>query len=162
MVSAFLQGHPVKKIMTASSTRTLLALLIVLYFAVSANAQGGGGRGQSAPIVPQDPKTLKRDPRGHPDFTGLWNNQYTPDLTAAVPGGQFPFTPYGAERWKNVDTKNDPTGFCLPVGPSRAFTAPFPVYFLQTPKVLGALFEYQTTWRMFYIDGKHPEDLGDY
>src|SRR5207244_7253434 len=38
----------------------------------------------------------------------------------------------------------------------------FRVQFLKTPKVLGALFEYQTTWRMFYIDGQHPADLGDY
>ena len=134
--------------------------------AVQGAAQGGGrgqgARGQTPAIVPQDPSTLKRDPQGHPDFTGMWNNQYTPDITTAVPGGQLPFTPYGAERWKNVDTKDDPTGLCLPVGPSRAFTAPFPVYFLQTPKVIGALFEYQTTWRMFYLDVKHPEDLGDY
>ena len=125
--------------------------------------QAQGGRGQTAPpIVPQDPATLKRDSQGHPDFTGMWNVQYTPDITTAVPGGQLPFTAYGAERWKNVDTKDDPTGLCLPVGPSRAFTAPFPVYFLQTSKVIGALFEYQTTWRMFYVDGTHPEDLGDY
>ena len=133
--------------------------------AQQAGARGqGGGRGQAqAPaIVPQDPKTLKRDPQGHPDFTGMWNNQYTPDITTAVPGGQLPFTPYGAERWKNVDTKDDPTGLCLPVGPSRAFTAPFPVYILQTPKVIGALFEYQTTYRMFYVDGTHPADIGDY
>jgi hypothetical protein len=91
----------------------------------------------------------------------MWNNQYTPDIGTAVAVG-IPFTPYGAERWKNVDTKDDPTGMCLPVGPSRAFTSPFPVYFLQRPKVIGALFEYQTTYRMFYIDGKHSADLGDY
>jgi hypothetical protein len=130
-----------------------VALMIAFAWTAPAKAQA---------ILPQDPKTLKRDPLGHPDFTGMWDNQYTPDLTTAIPGGQIPFTPYGAERWKNVDTKNDPTGLCLPVGPSRLFTAPFPVYFLQTPKVIGALFEYQTTYRMFYIDGKHPDDLGDY
>ena len=146
--------------MRANLLRYFVLIVILVSCAEPAHSQ----RGQAAqpPVAPQDPATLKRDPLGHPDFTGMWNNQYTPDLTAAVPGGQFPFTPYGAERWKKVDTKNDPTGFCLPVGPSRAFTAPFPVYFLQTPKVLGALFEYQTTYRMFYIDGKHPADLGDY
>jgi hypothetical protein len=127
-----------------------------------ARGQGGGRGAAPAAITPQDPKTLKRDPLGHPDFTGMWDNQYTPDLTAAVPGGQLPFTAYGAERWKKVDLKNDPTGLCLPVGPSRAFTAPLPVYILQTPKVVGFLFEYQTIYRMAYIDGKHPEDLGDY
>lgn len=155
--------------MKASLYAVVTLILIGAGIALPASAQQAGGRGQgggrgqaAAPIVPQDPKTLKRDAQGHPDFTGMWNNQYTPDITTAVPGGQLPFTPYGAQRWKNVDTKDDPTGVCLPVGPSRAFTSPFPVYFLQTPKVIGALFEYQTTWRMFYVDGTHPADLGDY
>lgn len=110
----------------------------------------------------RDTATVKRDLQGHPDFTGMWNNQYTPDLRTAVEGRELPFTPYGAERWKNVDLKDDPTGLCLPVGPSRAFTAPFPVYFLQTPKVIGTLFEYQTTWRLFYVDAEHPSNLGDF
>ena len=151
------------------AAQMLMLALVLCAVAVPAHAQGqpptqgqGGTRGQAQATTPQDPKTLKRDAQGHPDFTGMWDNQYTPDLTAAIPGGQIPFTPYGAERWKKVDTKNDPTGLCLPVGPTRLFTSPFPVYFLQTPKVLGALFEYQTTYRMFYIDGKHPDDLGDY
>src|SRR5437870_12013105 len=147
---------------------TLVAILISLV--QSAQAQGGGGRGQgqgrgqaAPPIVPQDPATLKRDALGHPDFTGMWNNQYTPDLTTAVPGGQFPFTPYGADRWKNVDTKNDPTGVCLPVGPSRAFTAPFPVQVVQSGKMIAFLFEYQTIYRMIYMDGRpHPADIADY
>lgn len=146
-----------------------LAIVLTTISVVPAYAQRGGrgqggARGQEPEqVVPQNPATLKRDANGHPDFGGMWNNQYTPDLTTAVPGGVFPFTPYGAERWKNVDTKNDPTAYCLPVGPSRAFTAPFPNYILQTPEVIGVLFEYQTTYRMIYMDGRgHPADLGDY
>jgi hypothetical protein len=38
--------------------------------------------------------------------------------------------------------EGDPTG-CAFRSVLTAFTAPFPVYFLQTPKVIGALFEYQ-------------------
>src|SRR6478672_8172999 len=60
-----------------------------------------------------------------PDFSGFWNNQYTPNLATAL-GHEPPYTPFGLDRWKNVDTQNDPTGKCLPVGPSRAFTAPMP------------------------------------
>jgi hypothetical protein len=133
--------------------------------AAPAAAQGGGGRGAAAPpapIVPQDPKTLKRDAQGHPDFSGMWNNQYTPNLLAAVAGGELPFTPLGAERWKNVDTRYDPTAICLPPGPSRLFTSPFPNQVLQSPQVIAVAFEYFTTWRLFYVNGTHPEDLGDY
>lgn len=148
--------------MKAIMTRRLLfAFTLILFASAISNAQQGA-RGQEPPIVRQDPKTLRRDAHGRPDLTGMWNIQYTPDISTAVPGGKIPFTPYGQQRWKDVDTAKDPTGFCLPVGPSRAFTSPFPVYFLQTPNVIGALFEYQTIWRMFYIGGKHPDDMGAY
>ena len=97
-----------------------------------------------------------------PDLNGIWRNQYTPDLAQAL-GRQPPFTPYGAERWRTVDTAKDPTGVCLPPGPSRAFTAPFPFMLVQQPKGIGLLFEYQTIWRMIYMDGRgHPEDIADY
>jgi hypothetical protein len=97
-----------------------------------------------------------------PDLSGFWNNQYTPNLAQAL-GQEPPYTPYGLQRWKDVDTKDDPTGFCLPVGPSRAFTAPFPVQIVQSPKIIAFLFEYQTIYRMIYMDGrKHPEDIMDY
>jgi len=96
-----------------------------------------------------------------PDLTGFWNNQYTPNLAQAL-GHEPPYTSYGAERWKNVDTKDDPTGMCLPVGPSRAFTAPMPFQVLQGPTMVAFLFEYQTIYRMVYIDKKHPPDIMDY
>ena len=97
-----------------------------------------------------------------PDLSGIWRNQYTPDLAQAF-GKQPPFTLYGAERWRTVDTSKDPTGICLPPGPSRAFTAPFPFVLVQHPKAIGLLFEYQTIWRMIYMDGRsHPKDIADY
>jgi hypothetical protein len=73
-------------------------------------------------------------------LTGFWANQYTPDLSRAL-GRQPPFTPYGAERWRTVDTAKDPTGFCLPPGPTRAFTAPFPFLLVQHPDVVAILYE---------------------
>jgi hypothetical protein len=97
-----------------------------------------------------------------PDLSGFWNNQYTPNLATAL-GHEPPYTPYGQERWTNVDTKDDPTGRCLPVGPSRAFTAPFPFHVVQGPKMIALLFEYQTIYRMIYMDGRpHPPEIADY
>ena len=97
-----------------------------------------------------------------PDLNGFWNNQYTPNLATAL-GHEPPYTPYGLERWTNVDTKDDPTGQCLPVGPSRAFTAPMPFQIVQNPKMIAFLFEYQTIYRMVYMDGRpHPQDIVDY
>jgi hypothetical protein len=97
-----------------------------------------------------------------PDLSGFWINQYTPDLSVAL-GRQPPFTALGAERWRTVDTSKDPTGICLPVGPSRGFTAPFPFLLVQQDEYVGILFEYQSIWRAIYLDGRpHPEDIADY
>jgi len=98
----------------------------------------------------------------HPDLNGFWNNQYTPNLAQAL-GHELPYTPYGLQRWKGVDTKDDPTGRCLPVGPSRAFTAPMPFQLVQGPNVIAFLYEYQTIYRLIYMDGRqHPPDILEY
>src|SRR5436309_16090344 len=76
-----------------------------------------------------------------PDFSGFWNNQYTPNLAQAL-GHEPPYPPPGRERWKNVDTKDDPTADCLQVGPSRPFTGPFPFEVGQSPKMIAFLFEH--------------------
>ena len=97
-----------------------------------------------------------------PDFNGLWQPQYTPDLVKAY-GKELPFTPHGAERWKKVDTANDPTAFCLPVGPARALQSPYPFEILQTGNRLALVFEYQWTFRLFYVDGRMPPaDIAEY
>ncbi len=97
-----------------------------------------------------------------PDLNGFWINQYTPDLSVAL-GKQPPFTDFGAERWRTVDLAKDPTAICLPVGPSRGFTAPFPFILVQNDKMISIMFEYQSIWRAIYLDGRaHPDDLADY
>jgi hypothetical protein len=97
-----------------------------------------------------------------PNLAGTWRNQYTPNL-ADVLGKEPPYTAYGAERWRTVDTAKDPTGFCLPPGPSRIFTSPFPFILMQQGDMISFLFEYQTLWRIVYMDGRpHPKDIADY
>lgn len=106
--------------------------------------------------------TVAAQSPSRPDFNGFWINQYTPDL-AAVLGTQPPFTEFGAERWRTVDTAKDPTAICLPVGPSRALTAPFPFLLVQSDTMIAVMFEYQAIWRSIYLDGRaHPDDLADY
>ena len=103
-----------------------------------------------------------QDAQSHPDLSGFWVNQYTPSLSTVL-GGEPPFTDFGAEQWRIVDTSKDPTAICLPVGPSRAFTAPFPFQLVQGKDSIAILFEYQSIWRAIYLDGRpHPEDVADY
>jgi hypothetical protein len=108
------------------------------------------------------PAIAQAPARNAPDFAGTWRNQYTPNLAEAL-GKEPPYTPYGAERWRTVDTAKDPTGFCLPPGPSRIFTSPFPFILMQQGDMISFLFEYQTLWRVVYMDGRrHPADIADY
>ena len=102
-------------------------------------------------------------PRNNPpNLAGAWRSQYTPNLADAL-GHEPPYTPHGAERWRTVDTSKDPTGFCLPPGPSRVLTSPFPFLIVQQGDRIGLLFEYQTIWRVVYMDGRgHPNDMADY
>jgi len=107
--------------------------------------------------------TLAQTPvKNPPNFAGIWSNQYTPNLATAL-GKEPPYTALGAERWRTVDTAKDPTGFCLPPGPSRIFTSPFPFILMQQGDMISLLFEYQTLWRVVYVDGRpHPADIMDY
>jgi hypothetical protein len=99
---------------------------------------------------------------GPADLNGMWQGPYTPNLAAAY-GKDLPFTAHGAEKWAKVDTANDPTGFCLPVGPARGIQAPFPFQIVQTGAMVAILFAYQRTYRMIYTDGrKPPDDIHEY
>jgi hypothetical protein len=100
----------------------------------------------------------------HPDLNGVWQGPYTPDLSRTLPRGEsIPLTPYGADRFKNVDPANNPDGFCLPVGPARGFQSPAPFQVVQNENVIAILFENQRIFRIVYIDGtKHPADIAEY
>jgi hypothetical protein len=96
-----------------------------------------------------------------PDFSGVWQAPYTPSLTRAL-GHEPPMTPLGMQRYQaNRDTHEaeDPSSYCLPVGPARGIQAPMPFQIIQTPGVVAILFEYQRTFRLIYTDGRgHPKD----
>ena len=128
--------------MIARVRRFALGVTLLVVLAPAAATQT-----QSAPSVP--------------DLSGFWINQYTPDLSRVL-GKQPPFTPQGADRWRNVDTANDPTGRCWPPGPTRAFTAPYPFVLVQHSNTVAILFEYFTIWRVVYLDGRpHPANIAD-
>ena len=93
-----------------------------------------------------------------PLLDGVWQGPYVPDTSRAL-GHDLPLTAFGKEKFKSVDTANDPTSYCLPVGPARAIQAPFPFQIVQSPAIVTILFEYQRTFRIIYLDGReHPKD----
>jgi hypothetical protein len=130
--------------MTRSSGKTAVIAWTVIAFAL-----------MMRPVLAQQKR---------PDLNGVWQGPYTPDLSRTLQRGEtIPFTPYGDERFKNVDPADNPDGFCLPVGPARGFQSPAPFQIVQNDNTIAVLFENQRIYRIIYTDGtKHPEDIADY
>jgi hypothetical protein len=101
-----------------------------------------------------------------PDLNGLWDGvSNTSNLVQSMKaqGKEVPFTALGAERYKKIDMAQNPNGFCLPPGPSRALTGPSPFQIVQSPGSIAILFENHFIYRLIYTDGsKHPDDIHDY
>ena len=120
---------------------------------------------------------------GKPDLSGLWvtapGNQLPCGrglvecgielplsreggyMGASLPGG-LPYQPWAAElAKKNMATsaKDDPHGQCLPDTFLRAYGLPHIVKFVQTPRLLVALQEYNVDYRQIFLDGRTlPDD----
>ena len=96
-------------------------------------------------------------PASNRDLTGYWNIPYVPNM-ALGHEENVPYTPVGQAAFKNHDSKDDPTGFCLKPGVPRIMGSPYPMQIVQTPTQVLFLFEYMNLWRAIYTDGRphHP------
>ena len=105
---------------------------------------------------------------GKPDFSGVWDHPYVPDMSGSNArnpalqkgAGPLPYTPAGLENIKSYDPEKngDYTGMCMPFGLMRSVNAPYPFQIMQNDKYLTFLFE-QSNW--FYIvpfKSEHSKD----
>jgi hypothetical protein len=106
---------------------------------------------------------IPRTADGKPDFQGVWDHPYVPDMTAdrkdQKGAGELPYTAWGADNFKNYDVaKFDYTGHCLPFGLLRSVNVGgYPIQILQNAKYLAFLFEQNTWFHVVYMDGRgHP------
>ncbi|MGX7897029.1 hypothetical protein [Tsuneonella sp. HG222] len=100
-------------------------------------------------------------PSAPADFSGLWaisNNSVRGALDAElkpITGGLL--TPEGEKRKAESRPALDPSALCLPSMP-RHLGGPYPIQILQTPRYLVMLFEWDTIFRVIYLDGRpHPD-----
>jgi hypothetical protein len=107
------------------------------------------------PIAAQTPAGIPRLTNGTPDFNGVWQRPYVPDMSVTLRDGsqkgpgQIPFTPEYAQKFKEYDpAKFDYTGHCLPQGLTRSMNSPFPIRIVQTPAIFAILYE---AWNVFEI-----------
>src|SRR5689334_25379241 len=136
----------------------LVATLPLLSRALVAQNLGTIGTGtagestaQGRAATPSGPAL--RLPNGHPDFSGVWDHAYVPDMTLsnARDGlqkgpGDLPFTPAGLQNFKsyNPERDGDYTGMCMPFGLMRSVNAPYPFQIMQNDKYVAIMFEQST------------------
>lgn len=114
----------------------------------------------------QPKPNIPRMPDGHPDFQGVWDHPYVPDMTAdrkdQKGAGPLPYTAWGEDNFKTYDvSKFDYTGHCLPFGLLRSVNVGgYPIQIMQNSKYLAFLFEQNTWFNIVYIDGR-PHPTGD-
>lgn len=113
----------------------------------------------SSPAIP-------RMPDGKPDFSGLYNIPYTPNM-ARGKEDDVPYTEAGRQAYLNHDAKDDPTSKCWFPGVPRIMQSPYPARIVQTHDFLVILFEYETMFRLIPLDGRahadkmEPSFMGD-
>src|SRR5215469_2532164 len=150
------------------------ALASLPFLTVSAWAQG---RGRGGPKPPEGPAPKLN---GKPDLSGLWQRPYTPDMTATARDGKtqvtdpgvtepdpskkgqkmLPFTAWGKQQWDAYDAaKGDYTGSCLPFGLMRSMNSPDPIQIMQSDKYLSLLYEQNTWFKVFPLDGRKHRDI---
>jgi hypothetical protein len=111
-----------------------------------------------APAIP-------RMPDGKPNLNGIWEHPYVPDVTKdgkdQKGAGPLPFTPEGADNFKNYDvSKFDYTGHCLPFGLMRSMNVGgYPIQIIQYDKYLALLFEQNTWFHVVALGREHPKNF---
>ncbi len=136
------------------------SLLALLGLTASLFGQTAGGAASS---------NIPRLANGKPDFNGVWNHPYVPDMSKSREGGgmsqigpgTLPFTPAALAAFQKYDpaVDGDYTGSCLPFGYLRSFNAPYPIQIMQTAKYVAFLFEQNTWFHVVTMDQPHPANI---
>ena len=120
-----------------------------------------------------------RTPDGRPDFSGMWladNPLPCPpllrdgdDCLEKTPLSKWayhidtdlkeglPYQPWAAEvarARQAANSADDPHAKCLPSNPPRIYTLPHYARIIQTPGLLVTLSEYNSSYRVIYMDGR--------
>ncbi len=98
---------------------------------------------------------------GKPDLSGVWEHQNSRTTAYYLNGIDIPWQPWAKALFdqNTADNQiNNPESKCLPRGVPKADA--FDLHkIIQTPELIVILYEYQTTYRQIFLDGRElPKD----
>ena len=150
-------------------------LLMAAASALVLSAQDFGGLSR-APRAPQGKPTPRR-PDGKPDFSGVYHapgygpgdprsktgEGYAHNIARDLAPSDVPMLPAAAQIFKkrmDDESKDDPEGFCLPMGTPRV--NPYPWKIVQTDQLFVILYEGNVhSYRQIFLDGRgHDKKAG--
>jgi hypothetical protein len=154
-------------IAACAAAPSLLAAQGATLGTLGAGVPGEVGPGEAKWVRPTGP--APRMPNGKPDFSGVWEHAYVPDMSASNAdnpamqkgAGELPYTTAGRDNVRQYDPEKngDYTGMCMPFGLMRSMNAPYPIQIMQNDRYVAFMFE-QNTW--FHVvpfrDAHRPDD----
>jgi hypothetical protein len=143
------------------------AALIVFASLLSAEAQGQWlnyptpGIPRTADGKPNLSAPAPRTPDGKPDLSGVWEHLNSRTSAYYLDRIDFPWQPWAEALFKERIANNqidNPEGRCMPRGLPKADA--FDLHkIVQTPGLILILYEFQTTFRQIFMDGRElPKD----
>ncbi len=143
-------------------------VMMVSALCVSAGAQWlnypTAGIPRTADGKPDLSAPTPRTKDGKVDVTGLWLVQgiYVGDIAKDLKPGEVPFQPWAATLYKHrrdTESKEDPTGYCIPGGVPRSDAVPYPFKIVSNPGLVIILYEAVHSYRQIFTDGRSlPKD----
>jgi hypothetical protein len=101
---------------------------------------------------------------GKPDLSGIWRPAppYIGNLASDLKPGDAPFQPWALALFKQRranESKDDPTGNCIPGGVPRSDAVPYPFKIVYGDKMVVILYEAVHSYRQIFTDGRElPKD----
>jgi len=143
-------------------------LVFGLAFAQFASAQWLNIQTPGIPRLPDGKPNLAapapRTPDGKPDLAGIWMpaRPYFINIATDMKPGDLPFQPWAAALFKQrreTESKDDPTGNCIPGGVPRSDAVPYPFKIAYGDKMVIILYEAVHSYRQIFTDGRElPKD----